>query len=97
MEDVVLIFPSPKAVNVSVLFEGDFVLDVKDNYGLAKGHHMGTLLKYRLNEVVKELDQLRTIEEESREKISKTVYTLENLPVKMRNLFSDVIHRILEV
>ncbi|XP_055597002.1 tRNA-uridine aminocarboxypropyltransferase 1 [Uranotaenia lowii] len=50
-DDVVLIFPTPTAVTVASLFSGSCP-KVKDNYGLPKGHHIGTLLKCRLNEIV---------------------------------------------
>ncbi|XP_058451813.1 tRNA-uridine aminocarboxypropyltransferase 1 [Malaya genurostris] len=55
-EGVVLIFPTPSAVTVASLFS-DEPLKLKENYGLPKGHHMGTLLRCRLNDIVAELDE----------------------------------------
>ncbi|XP_055642003.1 tRNA-uridine aminocarboxypropyltransferase 1 [Toxorhynchites rutilus septentrionalis] len=52
-DGVVLIFPTPSAMTVASLFSGE-PLKVKDNYGLPKGHHMGTLLRCRLNDIVVE-------------------------------------------
>lgn len=54
-EGAVLIFPTPDALTVSSLFSGE-TLKFKDNYGLPKGHHIGTLLKCKLNDIVAEED-----------------------------------------
>lgn len=48
---VVLIFPSAKAATVPQLFERNVQLQIGDNYGLPKGHHMGTMLRRRMDEV----------------------------------------------
>uniref|UniRef100_A0A182XWQ6 tRNA-uridine aminocarboxypropyltransferase 1 n=1 Tax=Anopheles stephensi TaxID=30069 RepID=A0A182XWQ6_ANOST len=50
-EGVVLIFPTPTALTVASLFSGE-TYQMKENYGLPKGYHMGTLLRYRLNDIV---------------------------------------------
>ncbi|XP_053693501.1 tRNA-uridine aminocarboxypropyltransferase 1 [Sabethes cyaneus] len=50
-EQVVLIFPTADAVPVSSLFT-DKSLKIKENYGLPKGHHMGTLLRCRFNDIL---------------------------------------------
>ncbi|XP_053658269.1 tRNA-uridine aminocarboxypropyltransferase 1 [Anopheles marshallii] len=50
-EDVVLIFPTPTALTVASLFSGE-TYQMKENYGLPKGYHMGTLLRFRLNDIV---------------------------------------------
>lgn len=82
MEGVVLVFPSSKSVNVSSLFNGNFQLENKDNFGLPKGFHMGTLLQCRLNEVEKELDETENLEDDSKDIRDRKTYSLENLPVK---------------
>uniref|UniRef100_A0A182PRH2 tRNA-uridine aminocarboxypropyltransferase 1 n=1 Tax=Anopheles epiroticus TaxID=199890 RepID=A0A182PRH2_9DIPT len=48
---VVLIFPTPTALTVASLFSGERY-QMKENYGLPKGYHMGTLLRFRLNDIV---------------------------------------------
>ncbi|XP_313569.6 tRNA-uridine aminocarboxypropyltransferase 1 [Anopheles gambiae] len=48
---VVLIFPTPTALTVASLFSGE-TYQMKENYGLPKGYHMGTLLRFRLNDIV---------------------------------------------
>ncbi|XP_049300998.1 tRNA-uridine aminocarboxypropyltransferase 1 [Anopheles funestus] len=50
-EGVVLIFPTPTALTVASLFSGE-TYQMKENYGLPKGYHMGTLLRFRLNDIV---------------------------------------------
>ncbi|XP_055526275.1 tRNA-uridine aminocarboxypropyltransferase 1 isoform X1 [Wyeomyia smithii] len=55
-EQVVLIFPTPDAVPVSSLFTEES-LKIKENYGLPKGYHMGTLLRCKLNDIVLESSQ----------------------------------------
>ncbi|XP_058129850.1 tRNA-uridine aminocarboxypropyltransferase 1 [Anopheles ziemanni] len=50
-EGVVLIFPTPSALTVASLFSGE-TYQMKENYGLPKGYHMGTLLRFRLNDIV---------------------------------------------
>ncbi|XP_035778575.1 tRNA-uridine aminocarboxypropyltransferase 1-like [Anopheles albimanus] len=50
-EGVVLIFPTPTALTVASLFNGE-TYQMKENYGLPKGYHMGTLLRFRLNDIV---------------------------------------------
>ncbi|XP_039445894.1 tRNA-uridine aminocarboxypropyltransferase 1 [Culex pipiens pallens] len=52
-EGAVLIFPTPDALTVDGLFSGES-LKFKDNYGLPKGYHIGTLLKCKLNDLVAE-------------------------------------------
>uniref|UniRef100_A0A182JPD7 tRNA-uridine aminocarboxypropyltransferase 1 n=1 Tax=Anopheles christyi TaxID=43041 RepID=A0A182JPD7_9DIPT len=48
---VVLIFPTPTGLTVASLFSGE-TYQMKENYGLPKGYHMGTLLRFRLNDIV---------------------------------------------
>ncbi|XP_062540141.1 tRNA-uridine aminocarboxypropyltransferase 1 [Armigeres subalbatus] len=52
-EGAVLIFPTPDAVTVSSLCSGELP-KVKDNYGLPRGHHIGTLLRCRLTDITAE-------------------------------------------
>ncbi|XP_017008653.2 tRNA-uridine aminocarboxypropyltransferase 1 [Drosophila takahashii] len=74
---VVLIFPSATALTVPQLFERNVQLQIGDNYGLPKGHHMGTMLRRRMDEV----------EIEEHPKTPKT-WTLDNLPIR-RAVFID--------
>ncbi|KAH8383879.1 hypothetical protein KR009_010950 [Drosophila setifemur] len=78
---VVLIFPSAKALTVPQLFERNVQLQIGDNYGLPKGHHMGTMLRRRMDEV--ELPDGQ--DQDAREKRS---WTLDNLPIR-RAVFID--------
>ncbi|XP_065072951.1 tRNA-uridine aminocarboxypropyltransferase 1 [Ochlerotatus camptorhynchus] len=55
-EGAVLIFPTPDADTVASLCSGE-PPKVKDNYGLPKGHHMGTLLRCRLTDIVAEVSK----------------------------------------
>lgn len=80
-EGVVLIFPSPTSVSISNLFGGHYEFELKENYGLPKGYHMGTLLKFKLNEIVKDSDDLDETEYFSNASNSM-VLTEKDLPVK---------------
>nr|XP_019532451.2 DTW domain-containing protein 1-like [Aedes albopictus] len=62
-EGAVLIFPTPDAVTVASLCSGELP-KVKDNYGLPKGHHIGTLLRCKLTDIVAE--QSSSDEDETR-------------------------------
>ncbi|KMZ06602.1 tRNA-uridine aminocarboxypropyltransferase 1 [Drosophila simulans] len=81
---VVLIFPSATALTVPQLFARNVQLQIGDNYGLPKGHHMGTMLRRRMDEVeVKELQEDADEPEQARR-----TWTLDNLPVR-RAVFID--------
>ncbi|XP_039494547.1 tRNA-uridine aminocarboxypropyltransferase 1 [Drosophila santomea] len=73
---VVLIFPSATALAVPQLFERNVRLQTGENYGLPKGHHMGTMLRRRMDEVELEEPQARR------------TWTLDNLPIR-RAVFID--------
>ncbi|XP_002136980.2 DTW domain-containing protein 1 [Drosophila pseudoobscura] len=79
-KDVVLIFPSAKSLTVPQLFERNVQLKIDDNYGLPKGHHMGTMLRRRVDEI--------EVLEDQPETTSKRSYTYGNLPVR-RAVFID--------
>lgn len=64
-EGVVLIFPSPKSISISCIFTGNSDLQIKDNFGLPRGCHMGTFLKHKLKEIVKEGEDLGEEEDET--------------------------------
>lgn len=83
VDEVILIFPSSKSVSISSLFKSVKV-DFKDNYGLEKGFHIGTLLKKNLEDVISDDDKKRlaTVEQ------THDQYTLDNLPFK-RAVFID--------
>lgn len=81
--EVILIFPSSKSVSISSLFKG-VTIDFKENYGLDKGYHIGTLLMKNLDEIMTDDDRERLASDEQTEE----VYTLENLPFK-RAVFID--------
>ncbi|ALC46175.1 CG2006 [Drosophila busckii] len=78
MEGVVLIFPSATSLTVPQLFERNVQLKIDDNYGLPKGHHMGTMLRRRMDEVVGEVPG---------EPANKH-YTYDNMPIR-RAVFID--------
>lgn len=65
-EGAVLIFPTPDAVTVAGLCSGKFP-QVKDNYGLPRGHHIGTLLHCRLTDITTE--QSPSSEEDSKRQL----------------------------
>ncbi|XP_001649526.2 DTW domain-containing protein 1 [Aedes aegypti] len=73
-EGVVLIFPTPDALTVASLCSGELP-KIKDNYGLPKGHHIGTLLRCRLTDIVSE-------EAPSRADETKKQQLAQRLPVK---------------
>ncbi|XP_068156202.1 tRNA-uridine aminocarboxypropyltransferase 1 [Drosophila tropicalis] len=77
---VVLIFPSSKSLTVPQLFERNVQLKIDDNYGLPKGHHMGTMLRRRMDEV--------EVTSEMEELSIKSHYTFGNLPIQ-RAVFID--------
>ncbi|XP_034487640.1 DTW domain-containing protein 1 [Drosophila innubila] len=77
-DGAVLIFPSATSLTVPQLFERNVQLKIDDNYGLPKGHHMGTMLRRRMDEVVGETES---------EQGSKR-YTYDNLPIR-RAIFID--------
>ncbi|KAH8267713.1 hypothetical protein KR026_004086 [Drosophila bipectinata] len=77
---VVLIFPSAKALTVPQLFERNVQLQIGDNYGLPHGHHMGTLLRRRMDEI--------EIPGQDQEAPNKRSWDLENLPIR-RAVFID--------
>lgn len=52
-EGTVLIFPTPDADTVASLCSGE-PPKVKENYGLPKGHNIGTLLRCRLTDLLEE-------------------------------------------
>ncbi|KAH8310219.1 hypothetical protein KR044_000078 [Drosophila immigrans] len=76
---VVLIFPSATSLTVPQLFERNVQLKIDDNYGLPKGHHMGTMLRRRMDEIV--------LDDAEAEAPSKH-YTYDNLPIR-RAVFID--------
>lgn len=75
-KDVVLLFVSPKAVDVRSLFMGRRKFKLKENYGLEKGYFIGTLLMKNLNDII---DHEQEYEEANS---SQEIYTLDNLPIK---------------
>ncbi|XP_023178022.1 DTW domain-containing protein 1 [Drosophila hydei] len=77
-DGVVLIFPSATSLTVPQLFARDVHLNIDDNYGLPKGHHMGTMLRRRMDEIVGEMELEQT----------SKCYTFGNLPVR-RAVFID--------
>nr|XP_016931149.2 tRNA-uridine aminocarboxypropyltransferase 1 [Drosophila suzukii] len=79
---VVLIFPSATALTVPQLFERNVQLQIGDNYGLPKGHHMGTMLRRRMDEV--EVQEPHSGDQKS----PKKTWTLDNLPIR-RAVFID--------
>ncbi|KAL7726973.1 hypothetical protein ACLKA6_012202 [Drosophila palustris] len=81
---VVLIFPSATSLTVPQLFERNVQLKIDDNYGLPKGHHMGTMLRRRMDEVVVG----ETDAESELKQSSKRRYTYDNLPIR-RAIFID--------
>uniref|UniRef100_A0A182VY53 tRNA-uridine aminocarboxypropyltransferase 1 n=1 Tax=Anopheles minimus TaxID=112268 RepID=A0A182VY53_9DIPT len=81
-EGVVLIFPTPTALTVASLFSGE-TYQMKENYGLPKGYHMGTLLRFRLNDIVDAHLQHHQTNESSTEECSASSF-----PVK-RAVFID--------
>jgi hypothetical protein len=82
-EGVVLIFPSASSVNVASMFI-DGNLSLKENYGQPRGIHMGTLLRYKLEDVVVSEDQHKLVNQDA----GKIKYTCDNLPIK-RAVFID--------
>lgn len=78
-DNVVLVFPSASSVNINSFFNGDLKYEVKSNFGLPKGHHMGTLLNRRLNDIVVEDDLEKLDTKASKDEF---VYTIDNLPIK---------------
>jgi DTW domain len=81
--EVILIFPSTKSVSISSLFKSVSV-DFKENHGLEKGFHIGTLLKQNLDDVISDMGKVKLASDEQTEES----YTLENLPFK-RAVFID--------
>ncbi|KAH8271173.1 hypothetical protein KR018_000789 [Drosophila ironensis] len=80
---VVLIFPSSKALTVPQLLERNVQLQIGENYGLPPGHHMGTLLRRRMDEV-----ELPLEDPPEGEQAPKRSWNLANLPVR-RAVFID--------
>lgn len=76
-DELILIFPALKSVNVPSLFQGIKSFDFKENYGLDRSLNMGTLLMTDLNEIISDGDR-----ENLRKDQVETEYTLENLPIK---------------
>lgn len=76
---VVLIYPTPNSVSISEIFTGHSIIERQENFGLPKGHNLGTLLKLKLtfNENVPVNDQNNAV-----------TYNLDNLPIK-RAVFID--------
>uniref|UniRef100_A0A182N4Q4 tRNA-uridine aminocarboxypropyltransferase 1 n=1 Tax=Anopheles dirus TaxID=7168 RepID=A0A182N4Q4_9DIPT len=83
-DGVVLIFPTPTALTVASLFSGE-TYQMKENYGLPKGYHMGTLLRFRLNDIVDAHVQQRELPQET--SVQSSCGT-NHFPVK-RALFID--------
>ncbi|KAH8404626.1 hypothetical protein KR215_005082 [Drosophila sulfurigaster] len=79
-DGVVLIFPSATSLTVPQLFERNVHLKIDDNYGLPKGHHMGTMLRRRMDEIV--------VDDDSCSSASFKCYTYNNLPIR-RAVFID--------
>ncbi|XP_052865659.1 tRNA-uridine aminocarboxypropyltransferase 1 [Anopheles cruzii] len=79
-EGVVLIFPTPTALTVASLFSGE-TYQMKENYGLPKGYHMGTLLRFRLHDIVDAHVQ-------QSEEAAEPNGALSNIPVR-RAVFID--------
>ncbi|XP_011205554.1 tRNA-uridine aminocarboxypropyltransferase 1 [Bactrocera dorsalis] len=80
MDGVILIFPSAKSLTVPQLFNQRVRLKTENNYGLPKGHNIGTMLRWRIDEIKDE--------PEEGEEYTDKVYTYDNLPVK-RAIFID--------
>lgn len=81
-DDVVLIFPSPSSVTIANIFCGHSNFIVKENFGLPKGQHMGTLLRFKLNDIVSNDVDIDDIT------LPQVNYDLTNLPIK-RAVFID--------
>lgn len=73
-DGVFLVYPAANSISVQHLLMG---LDpkLKDNFGLPKGDHMGTLLNRKLSDLIIE-DEQQVIDTPA------LPYTLENLPIK---------------
>ncbi|KAG5681387.1 hypothetical protein PVAND_010829 [Polypedilum vanderplanki] len=84
IDDVVLIFVSPHAVDIKSLLEGQKKFKLKNNYGLARGELMGTLLMKDLNEIKDEENDVKMLEN-GHEK--KSLF-LDKLPFK-KAIFID--------
>ncbi|KAH8338540.1 hypothetical protein KR059_008404 [Drosophila kikkawai] len=80
-DGVVLIFPSAKAATVPQLFERNVQLQIGENYGLPKGHHMGTMLRRRMDEV-------EIHEDDDKPEQELRCWKLDNLPIR-RAVFID--------
>lgn len=79
----VLIFPSHNSVHVDGIFDAHVRLQKPEEVELPKGINRGTLLKYRLNEVVDEQNG-----DTQSDKRRDFQYSLDNLPIK-RAVFID--------
>ncbi|XP_037950243.1 tRNA-uridine aminocarboxypropyltransferase 1-like [Teleopsis dalmanni] len=77
-DDVVLIFPGVTSVTVAQLFNKNVRLNTENNYGMPKGHNIGTMLRRRLEEIV----------EEKQQENGEQKYTFTTLPIK-RAVFID--------
>ncbi|KAH8358782.1 hypothetical protein KR093_002511 [Drosophila rubida] len=84
-DGVVLIFPSATSLTVPQLFARNVQLKIDDNYGLPKGHHMGTMLRRRMDEIVIDDD---TESKNSSSSFPAKHYTYDNLPIR-RAVFID--------
>lgn len=82
-EGIVLIFVSPKAIDILSFLKGNKTLKVKENYGHQIGKKAPMLLKKKLSEIV--VDEAK--EEYERNEINND-FTLDNLPIK-RAVFID--------
>lgn len=80
-----MIFPSHNSIHVDGIFDAHRRLQNSDELPLPKGYNKGTLLKFRLNEIVAD-DENRSVASENKNCIS--YYNFSNLPIK-RAVFID--------
>lgn len=80
---VVLIYPTPQSVSIGSFFTGNSYFK-EANFGLPKGHNLGTLLKLKLS--IKENNDI--VNDQNQNDILNLNYNLENLPIK-RAVFID--------
>lgn len=78
----ILIFPTHDSIHVDGVFDGHVRLQTADELNVPKGVNRGTLLKYRLDEVINDDDDKPSAAQNSLR------YTLDNLPIN-RAVFID--------
>lgn len=74
-DNVILIFPSVDSVTVSEIFDRKVRLCKENNFGLPKGHNVGTLLRKRIDEIVEEPEEFQNHQTDK-------VFHFGNLPIK---------------